>query len=342
MRYRRQHSKEREEGFTIVEIAIVSVILGLMFSAGLLIITNMLSQKFETVTFKRMEVVADAISIYAQRHMRIPCPADNADVVNTAGFGLEVNFTVAAGIGECLTTATDREGIVPYATLGIPQDYARDAWGNFFTYRVSPVATVDPTTANLGTRQIGLWCLTEPVWEDSAVPVHRNIPKAHFCCGARTPAGPNGVSWDQDVVLMGPHGELPVPSRQSGPPALPGGDNNDYKNQNAPPPTRAELTDRFTPIYPAYVLVSHGANRAGAFLGGGNTIPGPFLSAAEAENADRDIQFSVTDNLSPGLPSASGGTDLFVDTIDDVVFWQSQAQVMSRVGETSCARPWNQ
>ncbi len=355
MRYHRKHRAGKEGGFTIAEIAVVTIITGIVFSAALLIVTNMLSQKFTTVTFKRMEVVADAISIYAQRHMRVPCPADPATAVNAATFGVEANFNAATGFGECIAAAANREGIVPYATLGIPQDYARDAWGNFFTYRVSPVATVDPTTVNLGARQVGKWCSAQPVWYDADRTVHMNIPKAHFCCGARTPGN---LSWDQDILLMGPHSTIAtpatilMPSRQV---ANFGGENNDYMQPNAAPPTlggppNSDLTGEFASLYPAYVLVGHGANGTGAFLGGGNVIPGTvanggFLSNEELANGTHTaagVQFFVTDNISPAEPSATGGgPDLFVDDIDDVVFWQSQAQVMSRVGQTSCARPWN-
>ncbi|MBI4031712.1 MAG: type II secretion system protein [Proteobacteria bacterium] len=337
MRFRK--ADKHQDGFTLVEMAVVVAIIGFLMSAAFLTIAAMLAKKSELSTLKRMEVIADAISIYAQHNMRVPCPANPAGA-GPEPFGAEWGSGAAGtNYGDCIAilNAAQREGIVPYFTLGIPVEYIRDEWGNFFTYRVSPVVTNTPLDPGIPTTETGVWCLTQPVWHDGAD--HINPAKAAFCCGTRVP---NQTDRDTDILLTGPHNIIVMPSRQAG---GEGGDNADYRNPTAGFTTVAQLQNRFMPLFPAYVLVSHGQNGFGAFNGiGAGRVPGPGAwNAEEAENGDGDNRFFITDRLSPVAPSASGGgPDLYRRDLDDIVFWQSQAQVMSRLGETSCARPWNQ
>lgn len=316
----------------MVEMAITIILLGFLMTAAMFTMATMLGRKTEISTLSKMETIADAIAIYAQHNMRIPCPANPAGA-GPEPFGAEWGSTATGtAYGNCRATPGQREGIVPWFTLGIPESYARDTWGNFFTYRVSPTATNTPLDANIPTTQTGLWCLVPPAWYDTALALHINPPKAAFCCGTNTP----DTQWDQDIILTGPHG-IVMPSRQT---PGEGGEANDYRNPTAALPTAAQLQGRFTPIYPAYVLVSHGQNSIGAFGPNGAHTPGG-ASAPENENRDGDNTFFITDRISPRVPSLDGGTDLYRQDLDDIVFWQSQAQVMSRLGETSCARPWN-
>lgn len=334
MRFRKGNN--HQDGFTLIEMAVTVALIGFLMSAAFVTIAAMLAKKSELSTLKRMELIADAISVYAQHNMRVPCPANPAGA-GPEPFGAEWGSGAAGtNYGDCMAVpnAVQREGIVPYFTLGIPAEYVRDEWGNFFTYRVSPVVTNTPLDPNMSTTATGVWCLTRPVWHDGAR--HINLPKAQFCCGT---AVPNRTDWDTDVIMRGPHNIDIMPARQL---ADEGGDNADYKNPNPGPVTDPDdLADRFTPLFPAYVLVSHGQNGFGAFNGiGAARMPGG--AGSEAENGNGDNLFFVTDRLSPVAPSATGGgPDLYRRDLDDIVFWQSQAQVMSRLGETSCARPWN-
>lgn len=335
MRFRKM--KNSQGGFTFAEMAVAVGILGVMLAAALVAVSSMLSKRAEISTLKRMETIANALSIYAQHNMRLPCPADPAGG-GPEPFGAEWGSGPnGTNYGNCTAVAGRREGILPYFTLGIPAKYIRDEWGNFFTYRVSPSAAYDPMT-NFGPIQLGLWCQTEPVWHDGTRLI--NPPKSTFCCGTFGAAGPGNTGPVTDIILTGPHNAILMPQRQVN---GMGGHDDDYDVSGASGPTIVALQDRFFPLYPAYILVSHGQNGFGAFNGLGNArIPGAPALGPELENSNGDNVFFVTDRLSVASPSATGGgPDLFRRNLDDIVFWQSQAQVMSRLGETSCARPWN-
>jgi len=326
VRFRKGNNNQ--DGFTLVEMAVVVALVGFLMSAAFLTIATMLAKKSELSTLKRMEVIADAISAYAQHNMRVPCPANPAGT-GPEPFGAEWGSGAAGtNYGNCIANAGQREGIVPYLALGIPAEYVRDEWGNYFTYRVSPAATYDPMT-DFSAIPIGRWCETQPVWHDGTRVIDR--AKSAFCCGTQGNTGPG-----TDIVLQGPYGVV-APSRTA---VNFGGNAAEYNPPGGGFPSMGDIDGTFTPLYPAYVLVSHGQNGFGAFNGvGAGRIPGG--AGPEAENGNGNGTFYVTDRLAPVTPSASGGQDLYRRNMDDIVFWQSQAQVMSRLGETSCARPWN-
>lgn len=311
---------KKEDGFTLVELSISLIILGILFSVGLVIITGLLRQKTERSTFEKMERVADAITLYAQQNFRVPCPANPIAPVTGVEQALGVN-------GAC--TGVNVSGIVPFADLGLSEKDAKDHFGNFLTYRVSPSA------ANFipGNFDVNQWCMTRPLWHidtnfDGVTDTYVNPEKARFCCGS------NIANFDpaQDIIMNGPNGPLTDIMRDD-----PGGANppgvavsGAYITMANNPPGIGPLTNTFVPIFPAYVLISHGENGFGALPNN----PAP-ATAQEIENADGDRNFFVTDRISPVI----GTTTLFRQQIDDIVFWETPAQVMTRLGEVSCTRP---
>jgi hypothetical protein len=141
-------------------------------------------------------------------------------------------------------------------------------------------------------------------------------------------------SSDLDIVLLGPQGPLTDIARTEGDE---GGQASEYITDAVSPPDLNVLTDTRRPIYTAYVLVSHGQNGLGAPLQGGGSIAG--AAAPEDENADGDQTFYITDRLTPAQPTGTGSQALFRNQIDDIVYWQTQAQVLGRLGDMSCTKP---
>ncbi|MEZ0231219.1 MAG: prepilin-type N-terminal cleavage/methylation domain-containing protein [Methylophilaceae bacterium] len=133
----------RHRGFTLVEMAVVLVILGLVLSTLLLPIQAQREIGFQRQTETQLDLAKKALMGFAQSQGRLPCPA-------TAGSsGIEARL--ADGV-----TCEVFNGFLPAATLGIqPTDsngFAIDGWNNRIGYTVTPssqggAATADFTTA---------------------------------------------------------------------------------------------------------------------------------------------------------------------------------------------------
>lgn len=311
--------KKSQSGFTLLEMAISIVIFGFILSMGLVMMTNYARVGKERAALNTFEVVADAISLYAQSNYRIPCPSTSN--VASANFGRDT-------IGDDCTGNT--VGIIPFRTLGLSEEYIRDGFGRFITYAVSPAATLDSQRVDWNTIPIGNWCMTSPNWfqdtdGDLTSDDFINIPKAGFCCGNLQGAIAT------DIQVLGQDGLSVFPNRQ-----VPnfGGSAPEYMTAAAvTPPAAPALAGTFPPSYIAYVLVSHGENGNGAYTETGGRAPDG--TAAETENNPANQSFYATGRINPAGPTV----DLDRQQIDDLVFWQSSAQVMSRFGGISCNRP---
>ena len=137
-------------GFTLVEMAVVLFILGLLIAGLLGPLETQLEARDRRQTLDTMEVILDALYGYAITNRRLPCPNTDGDGVEQldtdingtddydAFTGPALDAIVASG-GDCI----NEEGFVPWVTLGVKQG---DAWGNRFTYRV---AARDYTTVDV-------------------------------------------------------------------------------------------------------------------------------------------------------------------------------------------------
>ncbi len=342
------------QGFTLVEMAIGLAITGLILSFAAIAFSSAIKFNHDKATFEKMERIADAISIYAQSHMRVPCPAEpNRTPTGNENYGTEINARQSStapnrfeGFGRCDTIA-DAEGIVPFATLGLPVDAAKDEFGNFFTYRVSVTSALYPDVAS--TQPINKWCMTAPRWyadtnNDSTSDTYISPAKAAFCCGTwiRPPLTPAVRQTDGDIEIRGSFGLLPGLNRKS---AVQGGVDGqggafaEYRTTATVPPTLGDLSNSRPPAFPAYILVSHGANGLGAYVDDTNVrSPVPAANVAEVENADGDNVFYATDRMAPTVPTGAN-IPLTKNDIDDLVFWETPSQVLGRLGRVSCARP---
>lgn len=143
----------RANGFSLVEMAVVMVLVGIMLSISLsggLLIVNASAIRG---TKDKQLLIRDALVSYLRTDGRLPCPDVGPKTVTSgaiaAGVALDGRENRAATIG----TGTDPEpdttadcassfGAIPYVDLGLNRDAALDAWGNFMMYRISN----DPVT----------------------------------------------------------------------------------------------------------------------------------------------------------------------------------------------------
>jgi prepilin-type N-terminal cleavage/methylation domain-containing protein len=110
-------------GFTIVEMAVVLVIIGTLMSAGLKIATSVLSSNTSTVTNQNISIIKQSLINFLRSNGRLPCPD-----IAVPPTGIEPPACPANN---------DGYGVIPWATLGLTRDIALDGFSNFITYRVS-------------------------------------------------------------------------------------------------------------------------------------------------------------------------------------------------------------
>lgn len=347
---------KQNSGFTLIEIAISMFILSFILGMGLLVTTHFLNKISEEYAIEKIEKIADSISIYVQRNTRVPCPADPDSSTAVEPFGTEYGSgATGTDLGNCI--ASNKVGIIPFSTLGLSEEDVTDPWGNYFTYRVSPTSTLTAADVATGDYFISNWCMFAPVWAydtdelntGSYVEDYYNYHKGAFCCGTNDSAASGNTEPSMDIELRGSRDEIlfSLNRTENGY----GGNISEYVDTTTLPlppimptdtvPTNTFLQDTYAPRFPAYVIVSHGLNDHGAYGRLGTVSGKPALSAAEEENADGDNDFYVSDRLSPinGDDIVGGGINLFKQEMDDIVFWQTPAQAMTRVGRSTCTRP---
>jgi prepilin-type N-terminal cleavage/methylation domain-containing protein len=120
----------RPRGFTLVEMAVVLAIVGLLLGALMVPLNTQIDQQRMSETQKQLEVIREALIGFAAATGRLPCPATATTANTVAGAGTE-NRAAGACVGVAAGAA---QGVVPWATLGIAET---DAWQRRFTYRVT-------------------------------------------------------------------------------------------------------------------------------------------------------------------------------------------------------------
>lgn len=135
-------SHKNTQGFTLLEMAISVAILALLSVGGMAAANRINESTEQNITKERMEMIKTAMVAYLAKNDVLPCPADSSLPINDAGFGLaEVGGGSAVcqdnqgGAGaEIEQNSAVYHGTVPTRTLGLPDEYAFDAWGNKFSY----------------------------------------------------------------------------------------------------------------------------------------------------------------------------------------------------------------
>lgn len=117
-------------GFTLIEMSIVLVVIGLIIGGTISAVTPILQNSKATETKGRIEKIEAALQVYAMRFSCLPCPAADNSATGVAQF-----VGLASGCG---TSCTADFGAVPWATLGIARSEISDAWNNRIRYHVTP------------------------------------------------------------------------------------------------------------------------------------------------------------------------------------------------------------
>ncbi len=108
-------------GFTLIEMAVVLAILGLLIGGMLIPIGAQIDQKNYSNTKKSLEEAKEALIGYALTRGYLPCPAiSNENGLEDRGAG-----------GAC----NERVGFLPWEELGV---MPTDSWGHLYRYSVTP------------------------------------------------------------------------------------------------------------------------------------------------------------------------------------------------------------
>jgi prepilin-type N-terminal cleavage/methylation domain-containing protein len=126
----------RHQGFTLIEMAIVLLILSLLLGGGLAVLGAQIDQQRVKDSTTLLTEAQEALLGYAASHVDasgrpyLPCPDKTAGGgAGTANDGQE-DRTVATG------ACVNQEGNLPWVTLGLA---GTDSWGNRLRYRVEAV-----------------------------------------------------------------------------------------------------------------------------------------------------------------------------------------------------------
>ncbi|HUY69187.1 MAG TPA: type II secretion system protein [Alphaproteobacteria bacterium] len=131
------------EGFTLVEMAVVLIVIGLIVLAVFPALTALRMSGQRTLTQSNLNSLMRATAAYAEANGCLPCPTPASTI--GSGFG-RVRGDGSASPAACGACAAP-EGIAPFMSLGLPAEAARDGWGHWITMRVDPALTVNPANS---------------------------------------------------------------------------------------------------------------------------------------------------------------------------------------------------
>ena len=127
-------------GFTLLEMSIVVLILGILLIGGINLHLSIVELSEKNLSSDRVYVVDRAIREYVLKNLHLPCPSNillsETDTDYEENFGKELR----GSDGECTVKNSkfknDRyiAGGIPTRDLELPSEYTEDAWGNRIIY----------------------------------------------------------------------------------------------------------------------------------------------------------------------------------------------------------------
>lgn len=131
----RDNRGQKQGGFTLLELAIVLVILALVASGIMTLMAQDIRATKQAQLDAQLEAIHDAILDYRRRYNTLPCPARIGMLPSSAAFGLSQQSG-----GDCTSDITDGSntlaGELPVRSLELPDSMMFDPWGGRFTYAV--------------------------------------------------------------------------------------------------------------------------------------------------------------------------------------------------------------
>jgi len=130
------NNKSRKSGFSLLELSIVLVIIGILVYGS----SALYTVSVDAARAKQVETTLTAIERALRLHQQtvgdLPCPADGTLVFGDANYGLSVESPEGTCSSNSYTPTGAYGGVVPTRTLNLPDNYAIDPWGYRITYVV--------------------------------------------------------------------------------------------------------------------------------------------------------------------------------------------------------------
>lgn len=300
----------------------VILIMGLLLAGAIAFIRPYVDKVRIDSTKAKELVIADALSDFALKNGRLPCPADSDMNVATEPFGAPrgsgadgANITARCGGDVTSGQLANFVGIVPYRVLGLTQEAARDGYGRFFTYVANPVITGGDDSP--GPNEVHAMC-RQFAWLNETQTANLNPQKARLCCPVYDLEGgavrTNFITIDDGLSLFR-------------------GSQSTITTDYAPDNILATTYNENNQII-GFVLISHGKNGLGAYTGNGAAqwpSSGPWQGKIEAENF-------VHDNAGyyAGPISTANDDETY---FDDILYWRTNSQIVSVFGNDTCGHP---
>jgi prepilin-type N-terminal cleavage/methylation domain-containing protein len=126
----------KNRGFTLVEIAVVLIIMALLTTGALSMFNSLRLKQRYTDTRANLDKIEIALANFVTVNGRLPCPADGSIATTNSVTGIEQRIP-----GGC--SNSELTGVVPWRTIGLSEDDSMDGWYRRFTYRVPANLTTD-------------------------------------------------------------------------------------------------------------------------------------------------------------------------------------------------------
>lgn len=98
------------DGFTLLEMSIVLVIISVVLAGGMVMLSSSLQQRQLQETQAKLAAIQQALLDYRIANNRLPCPADVTIAIGNTNFGLEAGSVVSGTwtptYGDCFSTGT--------------------------------------------------------------------------------------------------------------------------------------------------------------------------------------------------------------------------------------------
>ena len=124
-------------GFTLIEMAIVLIILTLVVGGALVPLGAQIEQRQRAETQRTLDEIKEALIGYTLSNGVLPCPSDTDPITGNPN---------GVAITGC-TTSVIATGYIPWVTLGVNN---HDAWGNLIRYAVDTKFTTTFTLQTTG------------------------------------------------------------------------------------------------------------------------------------------------------------------------------------------------